>query len=103
MSCVAPAPKRWSGDKPAICQFCGRPPKSWFVDGHRRGRPDLWAIFCEECWSGRGAGRLGIGEGQKYDATTFALLDGDQSTAEDEAFAIQLDQILRAKAKYDPN
>jgi hypothetical protein len=94
--------RRWSGPVPE-CQHCGRRPKEWFVDGYEAGKPDLWSIFCEQCWEQKGNGVLAQGYGQKYDATTLEQLGGHQPTAEDEAFAMDLARLVEADAKYRPN
>jgi hypothetical protein len=95
-------PKRWGGSRPVRCDACGRGPTAWFVDGRVKNR-EIFGLFCEHCWEREGAGRLGIGHGQKYDATTYALIDGDYRTAEDEAFALQMLQVIDASKKNDPN
>lgn len=57
--------KKWVGSIP-LCCACGQKPQTWFVDGQSKHGP--WGVFCEPCWRFHGAGALGLGRGQRYDA-----------------------------------
>jgi len=57
------------------CDICGKKLNSgYFYDFATKQGP--WALGCETCFKKFGKG-LGIGKGQKYDAITTELLEGN--------------------------
>jgi hypothetical protein len=65
--------KKWMGSS-CKCDFCGKDPKKFFVDGRTTFGP--WALMCEKCYPSHGTGQLGLGYGQKYDAKTREKIGG---------------------------
>ncbi len=57
--------KRWEGEIPKVCQFCGGRIGKVFYDAVIQGQ---WGLGCHPCWSSGGCG-LGVGRGQKYSST----------------------------------
>lgn len=70
-------PKRWHGvyDKCDICHGKIKDADKWFVDGKTIYGP--WGLMCSKCFEKVGTG-LGYGRGQKYDAKTAVLIEGDR-------------------------
>lgn len=75
-------PKKWLSDLPDVCEFCQEPWDNdvfydaaiWVTpmgDTERR----IWGLCCHTCFTSNG-GRLGSGNGQKYDLQTRVKLDG---------------------------
>ena len=73
--------KIWCGDLPKVCDLCGTPIVTVFIDG-RTIHGLAWAYMCECCHATRGVG-LGLGKGQKYqkivvdtEPTVWAKVEG---------------------------
>lgn len=52
----------WTGAEE--CDFCGEKADTMY-DAATKSGP--WALMCPKCWKKHGAGRLGLGYGQRYD------------------------------------